>query len=67
VRLAVALFAVLVVCGAIFGHNAHPHFAWDRIPAFGALLGFAGTWLLTLLAKSVLAPLLQRPDPSEED
>jgi hypothetical protein len=67
VKLSVALFALLVFCGAVFGQNHHPYFWWDRIPGFAAALGLAGSWLLTLLAKSLLAPFLQRPDESGED
>jgi hypothetical protein len=63
-----AVFAIAVAVllfAAFFGTNPHPHFWWDEIPAFSALLGFAGAWLLVILAKSVASPLLQRPD--EED
>jgi len=66
-RSGLALFAALVVGGVLFGANPHPHFWWERIPAFAAVLGFAATWLLVFTAKKLLAPLLQRPDGEGEE
>jgi hypothetical protein len=60
VRWVDALLVVLLVLGAALGRAAHPHFWWDSIPALGALIGLGGTWLLVWLAKSVLAPRLER-------
>ena len=54
------LLVVLLVLAAALGRPQHPHFWWDYIPALGALIGLAGAWLLVWLAKSVLAPRLER-------
>ncbi len=40
---------------------------WQRIPGANLLLGFAGAWLLILLAKGVMAKVLQRPVTYYED
>ena len=52
--------ALLVVAGAIFGRNPHPHVWWETIPAYGAIFGYAGTWVLAWFAKKVLAPRIRR-------
>ncbi len=52
----------LVVAGALFGRNPHPHMWWETIPAYGAAIGYGGAWVLIILAKSILAPLLRRDD-----
>lgn len=62
--LAVAAAVLLVVAGVLYGSPAHPHFWWERIPAYGGLIGFAGGLALVGLAKGVLARL---SEPDEED
>ncbi len=52
--------AIVVVGGAIFGRNPHPHVWWEAIPAYGAIFGYAGTYALALFAKKLLAPRIRR-------
>jgi hypothetical protein len=52
-RLLAAIGVTLVFLSAIFGRSHHPHFFWDYIPAFSALLGYAGCWLLVVGAKTL--------------
>ena len=52
--------ALLFLVSAVFGRSAQPHFWWDYIPAFQAILGFGGGWLLIQLAKSGVARRLER-------
>lgn len=33
---------------------------WNTLPGADVIIGFAGAWLLILLAKKLMAPLLQR-------
>lgn len=54
--------AVLLVAGMLFGHPAHPHFWWDRVPGFYAVFGFAGCWALAVVFKGLGTRWLQRPE-----
>jgi hypothetical protein len=58
--------ALLALAAAIFGRNPHPHVWWESIPAYGALFGYGGAWVLIWSAKSVLAPWLERRDDEAE-
>jgi hypothetical protein len=53
--------ALLLVVDALFGRPEHPHAWFESIPFFWVFLGFGGTWLLVLAAKSVLARWFARP------
>lgn len=64
--LALAMLSALTAASVLFGRNPHPHVWWEAVPAYGAFFGYAGAWALVLLAKSVLAPLLHRPDEEGE-
>ena len=57
-----ALLIGLFLASVVFGRPPHPHFWWDYIPGFQAILGFGGSWLLVLLAKSAAARRLERRD-----
>ncbi len=57
--LKLALGTVLLVVAAVFGRNPHPHMWWEAVPAYGALFGYGGAWLLIWVAKAVLAPRLR--------
>ena len=57
--------AVLLALAIVFGQHPHPHVWWEEIPAYAAVFGYAGAWLLIGLAKSVLAPLLRREPKGE--
>ncbi|MBN4054516.1 hypothetical protein JYT87_02280, partial [Nitrospira defluvii] len=39
-------FIGLMVVLDIFAHRHHPHFFWDRIPGFSAVLGFVSCLIL---------------------
>ena len=66
-RVALAMAGVLLVLGVAFGRPPQPHFWWDSFPAFWALFGFAGAWLLALLAKRVAARWLERSEGYYDD
>jgi hypothetical protein len=53
---------VLLLLAAIFGRSHHPHFLWDYIPVFGAVLGYGGSWLLVVGAKSLSKRWLERDE-----
>ena len=53
--------AVMVVVEVLFAHP-HYHMIWNRVPGFDLLIGFAGAWALILLAKVVMAKILQRDE-----
>ena len=56
-----AVLAVMVVVEVLFAHP-HYHMIWNRVPGFDLLIGFAGAWALILLAKVVMAKILQRDE-----
>lgn len=61
-RLRIALVGALAVAtGAGFAVDMHPHFAFERLPAFFALLGFASCAAIVGLAV-VLGRLLGREE-----
>lgn len=59
-RLALAALAVLLLLGAVWGRNEHPHFPWDEIPDFYALFGFVGACVMILVFRRLGETLLQR-------
>jgi hypothetical protein len=59
-RVVVVACVALVILAAIFGQSHHPHFFWDYIPAFSALLGYGGCWLLVVSAKALGKHWLER-------
>jgi hypothetical protein len=61
-RLVAAGAIVLVILSAIFGRSPHPHFIWDYIPGFAALLGYGGCWLLVVGAKTLGKRWLERSE-----
>ncbi len=46
----------------IFFAEPHHHKPWNLIPGADIVIGFAGAWLLILLAKKIMAGLLQRKE-----
>jgi hypothetical protein len=58
----VVVLSALLVCGAIFGRSAHPHFWWEHVPGFFALFGLVGCVALALIAKALSTPLLHRDE-----
>ena len=58
--------AVIGVMGAlvvadVFIHALHPHFPWDKVPGFNALLGVAAAAAIIFLATG-LGSVLRRQD-----
>lgn len=43
---------------------AHPHYKniWNTFPGADIIIGFGGAWLLIILAKKIIAPVLQRKE-----
>ena len=56
-----AVMAVMAVVEVLFAHP-HYHMIWNSVPGFDLLIGFAGAWVLILLAKVVMAKILQRDE-----
>ena len=56
-----AVMAVMVVVEVLSAHP-HYHMIWNSVPGFDLLIGFAGAWVLILLAKVVMAKILQRDE-----
>ena len=54
-----AVMAVMVIIEVFFAHP-HYHMIWNVVPGFDIIIGFAGAWGLIVLAKIVMAKLLQR-------
>ncbi len=62
----VAFLLLMVVIEILFAHP-HYHMPWNEIPGADILLGFCGAWLLILLAKIIMAKLLQRNENYYEE
>ncbi len=52
---------IMVVVEVLFAHPHH-HMLWNTVPGFDLIIGFAGAWFLIILAKIVMAKLIQRPE-----
>lgn len=63
------IFLVIGIAGEVaFSHGGHETPAWWPLP-FGVStgMGFLGCWILIIVAKLIMAPLLQRePDYYDE-
>ena len=55
------IMVIMVIIEVLFAHP-HYHMIWNRVPGFDLLIGFAGAWALILLAKVVMAKILQREE-----
>ena len=55
------IIAVALIAEYCFAH-LHYHMIWNTVPGADIVLGFAGAWLLILLAKKIVARLLQRKE-----
>ena len=55
------IMVIMVIIEVLFAHP-HYHMIWNRVPGFDLLIGFAGAWALILLAKVVMAKILQRDE-----
>ena len=66
VWLAAALLALSIVFEALYARPHHPEFAWHFIPGHMALIGLLAALLVTLLAKTIGAAVLQRKEDYDE-
>lgn len=60
------LCAAAVVLEILFAHPHGEEF-WHKVPGADLVIAFVGGWALILLAKKVLAPLLQRNEDYYEE
>lgn len=63
----VIVVAVLAAVLEFFLAQPHYHEWWNTTPGFNLVFGFVGGWLLILLAKVIMTPLLQRPEDYYKD
>ncbi len=61
-RLLLGLLALLWAGGALFGSPNPPHFWWERVPGYAALLGLGGAWLLGAGFRALGERWLQREE-----
>ena len=55
-----------MVMGVLFRHE-HPHFWWDKIPAFDAVFGFLGCILIVIGSKALGHHWLQKDEDYYSD
>ena len=55
------IMVIMVIIEVLFAHP-HYHMIWNSVPGCDLLIGFAGAWVLILLAKVVMAKILQRDE-----
>lgn len=60
--IACGLLVVLDIILALAGVDKHPHFGWERWPAFYAVFGFVMCSLLVLASRFILRPLVMRDE-----
>ncbi|MDD7215151.1 MAG: hypothetical protein ACI4LL_01425 [Anaerovoracaceae bacterium] len=56
-----AVMVISVIIEVLFAHP-HYHMLWNLVPGFDLIIGFAGAWGLILLAKVIMAGVLQRDE-----
>lgn len=59
--LAIAAMLIATVVEFLFAHP-HYHNLWDIIPGFDVLFGLVGCGVLIIVAKKIVAPLIQRSE-----
>jgi len=57
-----AVAMVLATIVEFFFAHPHHHNLWDTIPGFDVLFGFAGCAILIVIAKLIVAPLIQKDE-----
>ena len=62
VYILLGLIALIMVVVEVFFAHPHHHMLWNTVPGFDLIIGFAGAWFLIILAKIVMAKLIQRPE-----
>lgn len=64
----VALVVLVLSCvGELFGVHLHAPAWWPLPFGYNIAFGFVGCWALIILAKLIMAPLLQRDEKYYED
>lgn len=58
--LGIVIIASLII-EILFAHP-HYHMIWNEVPGADVILGFAGAWILILLAKKIMTTLFQRKE-----
>lgn len=64
------MIIILALVTEILFASPHHHMLWNVIPGADIFIGFAGAWLLILMAKIIIAKLFQRKEDyyeSEEE
>jgi predicted acyltransferase len=61
----IGITAVLVLIEAFLFPYDEPVFPWHQIPGYSAIIGFVFALVMVLLAKTIGAWLLQRPDSDD--
>ena len=56
--LGIVIIASLII-EILFAHP-HYHMIWNTVPGADVVMGFAGAWILILLAKKIMTSLFQR-------
>ncbi len=59
--LAIVAMAAATIVEALFAHPHHSNF-WDVTPGFDILFGLVGCAALIILAKIIVAPLIQKDE-----
>ncbi len=62
VYLLVAAVLLLCVLGELMGVHLHGAEWWPLPIGYNIFFGFVGAWVLIILAKMIMAPLLQRDE-----
>lgn len=57
----ICIITVLFLVEIFFSHS-HFDMIWNRIPGVDVLIGFVGAWMLVLVAKGVMAKVMQRKE-----
>ena len=64
--IAIAVLAIAFVVELMFP-NHHPYYWWHALPGFDLIFGFLGCSLLILVAKVILAPIIQKREDYYDD
>lgn len=55
------IIVISLIIEVLFAHPHH-HMIWNTVPGADVIMGFAGAWLLILLAKKIMTSLFQRKE-----
>lgn len=62
VWIVLAVILALALVAELLFVSPHTNNIWDSLPGFDILFGIAGSFLLILLGKGILGPLLQKSE-----